>query len=66
MFIQGYGIGFTRDPRVEAHPDPSTRSSVSFWTQHTLIESFKLPHQGGKLTEMINLLARRHDGRTLE
>ena len=60
MFIQGYGIGFTRDPRVASHPDPNTRSSVTFRPLHTHIESFNLPHLGGKLTEMTYLWTRRH------
>ena len=63
MFIQGYGIGFTKDPRVEAHPDPNTQSSVSLETQLTPSGSFNLPLLGGKLTEMTYLVARRHDGR---
>ena len=63
MFIQGYGIGFIRDTRVEGHQDPNTRSSVSLSAQLNPSGSFNLPHQGGKLTEMINLLARKHNGR---
>ena len=63
MFIQGYGIGFPKDPRVEAHLDPNTRSSVNVCAQLNPSGSFKLPLLGGKLTEMIYLWTRRHDGR---
>ena len=63
MFIQGYGIGFHRDPRVASHPDPNTRSSVSLETQLNPSGSFKLPLLGGKLTEMTYLVAVKHNGR---
>ena len=63
MFIQGYGIGFTRDTRVEGHPDPNTRSSVNVTTQLNPSGSFNLPHQGGKLTEMTYLTPVKHNGR---
>ena len=63
MFVQEYGIGFHRDPRVAEHPDPNTQSSVTMWTQLTPSESFKLPHLGGKLTEMTYLEAEKNNGR---
>jgi hypothetical protein len=63
MFVQGYGIGFLRDPRVALHPDPNTWSSVTISPLHTPIQSFKLPHQGGKLTELTYLVSLKHNGR---
>ena len=61
MFIQGYGIGFSRDPRVEAHPDPNTQSSVSLGAQLNPSGSFNLPHQGGGQTDGNDL---SHSGET--
>ena len=63
MFIQGYGIGFIRDPRVAGHSDPNTRSSVNVCAQLDPSGSFNIPHIGGKLTEMTYLSTRRHDRR---
>ena len=63
MFVQEYGIGFHRDPLVVEHPDPNPRSSVSLQAQLNPSESFKLPHQGGKLTEMTYLTPVKHNGR---
>ena len=63
MFVQGYGIGFPRDTRVASHQNPNTQSSVSLWALPVPKESFKLPHLGGKLTEMTYLWTVKHNGR---
>ena len=51
-----------RDPGVVT-PKSRTHSSLSSKLLPTPSESFKLPHQGGKLTEMTYLVAMKYNGR---